>query len=326
MIKSTIKNLYFLVWLALFVFGPTVLYAQSYPNNPVRLIVPQPPGGTTDTLARLLATELSLMWGVPVIVDNKGGAAQIIGTEIVAKAPSDGYTLGMVISTHAVNPSLRARMPYDAVEDFTPISLVAWVTDIVTLNSSLPPKNLKEFIEYVKENPGKLNYGSAGTGTSTHLAGEFFQQITGTKMQHVPFSGGAQANTALLGSHTSMMFANFTSMMPFVKAGKVNALAVTSSKRNPALPNLPTTAEAGLPGFEVSEWFGVVSPANTPKFIVEKISIDIKKILSNPDTRKKLLEQGIEPVGSSPGEFSALIKSEITKWSTVVKKSGITAE
>jgi hypothetical protein len=145
-------------------------------------------------------------------------------------------------------------------------------------------------------------------------------------MQHVPFSGGAQANTALLGSHTSMMFANFTSMMPFVKAGKVNALAVTSSKRNPALPNLPTTAEAGLPGFEVSEWFGVVSPANTPKFIVEKISIDIKKILSNPDTRKKLLEQGIEPVGSSPGEFSALIKSEITKWSTVVKKSGITAE
>jgi len=298
-------------------------HAQNYPSTQVRLIVPQPPGGTTDTIGRLIGSNLSKMWDVPVVVENKGGAAQIIGTQTLSRAAPDGYTIGLVISTHAVNPAMHAKLPYDGIRDFAPISLIAWVTDIVTLNPELPPKTLEEFIAYVKANPGKLNYGSAGVGTSTHLAGELFQQMTDTKMVHVPYSGGANATSALLGGHVSMLFANFTSIMPHIKAGKLRALAVTSANRNPALPDLPTSAEAGLPGFEVSEWFGVLAPAGTPQPIVDKISADIAKVLADPAVREQLVTQGIEPVGSTPEEFATLIKDETAKWADVIKKAGI---
>lgn len=299
---------------------------QTYPGKPVRFIVPQPPGGTTDILARMIGQRLSLDWGQSVVIDNRGGAGQIIGTEAMVKATPNGYTIGMVISTHAVNPSLYKKIPYDAVRDFAPVTHVAWVTDIVVLQLSLPAKTFKEFIALAKSKSMPISYGSAGNGTSTHLAGELFKQMTGADMMHVPFKGGAQATIGLLSGEVSMMFANFTSMLPNVKAGKVRALAVTSAKRNVATPDLPTAAEAGLPGFEVSEWFGIVAPAGTPKEIVTKINADVVQILARADMRDQLLSQGIEPVGSGHEQFGSLIKSEMVKWARVIKQAGITAD
>src|SRR5438034_5972010 len=249
----------------LVVAAPVALGQVAYPTKPVRLVVPFPAGGTTDLLARAAAQKLSEAWGQQVIVDNRPGAAGNIGAELVAKAAPDGYTLLMgTVGTHAINASLYAKMPYDHVKDFAPVILVAGVPNVLVVNPSLPVHSVQELIAYAKANPGKLNFASSGSGTSIHLSGELFKVMTGVQMTHVPYKGSAPALQDLLGGQVQLMFDNLPPSLPQIKAGRLRALAVTSATRAPALPDVPTVAEAGLPGFEASSWFGVLAPAGTP--------------------------------------------------------------
>src|SRR5690349_12578544 len=251
--------------------GAPVVPAQpaTYPTKPIRLIVPFPPAGTTDILARAVAQKLSETWGQQVVVDNHPGAGGNIGSDIVAKASPDGYTLLMgTVGTHAINPSLYAKMPYDHVKDFAPVILVAGVPNVLVVNPALPVKSVQELIVYGKANPGKLNFASSGNGTSIHLSGELFKTMTGIQMTHVPYKGSSPALTDLIAGQVQLMFDNLPSSLQFIKAGKLRALAVTSLERSSALPDVPTLAESGLPGFEVSSWFGVLAPAGTPNDII----------------------------------------------------------
>ena len=300
-----------------------VAHAEAYPSKPITMIVPFPAGGTTDILARAIGQELFKTLGQQVIVDNRPGAGGNIGSALVAKAAPDGYTLLMgTVGTHAINASLYAKMPYDTVKDFAPITQVAAVPNILVVNPTLPVKSVKELIAYAKANPGKLNFASSGNGTSIHLSGELFKTMAGVDMTHIPYKGSAPALTDLLGGQVNLMFDNMPSALPHVKAGKLRALAVTSGKRSPAAPDLPTIEEAGVPGYEASSWFGVLAPAGTPPDIVNKLNAEIVRILKTPEMKERLSSQGAEPVGSSPGEFAAHIKAEMAKWAKVVKESG----
>jgi tripartite-type tricarboxylate transporter receptor subunit TctC len=297
--------------------------AQSYPDKPIKLVVPFAPAGATDVLARIVGQKLSELEKQPVIVDNRAGAGGNIGSDAVAKAAPDGYTLLMgAVGTHAINVSLYKKMPYDPVKDFVPVVLVATVPNVLVVPASLPVNSVKELIAYGKANPGKLNFGSSGNGTSIHLSGELFKSMTGVDMQHVPYKGSGPATVDLLSGQVQMMFDNLPSAMPNIKSGKLKALAVTSAKRSPSLPDVPTIAEAGVPGYEAPSWFGILVPKGTPPEIVAKLNTDINKILAMPDTKKKFLEQGAEPAGGTPEQFAALINSEIPKWAKVVKASG----
>ncbi len=297
--------------------------AQSYPDKPIKLVVPFAPAGATDVLARIVGQKLSELEKQPVIVDNRAGAGGNIGSDAVAKAAPDGYTLLMgAVGTHAINVSLYKKMPYDPVKDFIPVVLVATVPNVLVVPASLPVNSVKELIAYGKANPGKLNFGSSGNGTSIHLSGELFKSMTGMDMQHVPYKGSGPATVDLLSGQVQMMFDNLPSAMPNIKSGKLKALAVTSAKRSPSLPDVPTIAEAGVPGYEAPSWFGILVPKGTPPGIVAKLNTDINKILAMPDTKKKFLEQGAEPAGGTPEQFAALINSEIPKWAKVVKASG----
>ena len=297
--------------------------AASYPTKPVRLVVPFPAGGTTDILARAVAQQLSVGWGQQVIVDNRPGAGGNIGSELVAKAAPDGYTLLMgTVGTHAINPSLYAKMPYDHVKDFTPVVLVAGVPNVLVVNPSLPVHSVPELIAYAKANPGKLNFASSGNGTSIHLSGELFRTMTGVDMTHVPYKGSAPALTDLIGGQVQLMFDNLPSSLQFIRTGKLRALAVTSAARSTALPELPTLAEAGLPGFEASSWFGILAPAGTPKDIVAKINAAVGSWLASPEAKEKLLAQGAIAAGGSPDAFVKHIDAETAKWAKVVKASG----
>jgi tripartite-type tricarboxylate transporter receptor subunit TctC len=297
--------------------------AQSYPDKPIKLVVPFAPAGATDVLARIVGQKLSELEKQPVIVDNRAGAGGNIGSDAVAKAAPDGYTLLMgAVGTHAINVSLYKKMPYDPVKDFIPVVLVATVPNVLVVPASLPVNSVKELIAYGKANPGKLNFGSSGNGTSIHLSGELFKSMTGMDMQHVPYKGSGPATVDLLSGQVQMMFDNLPSAMPNIKSGKLKALAVTSAKRSPSLPDVPTIAEAGVPGYEAPSWFGILVPKGTPPEIVAKLNTDINKILAMPDTKKKFLEQGAEPAGGTPEQFAALINSEIPKWAKVVKASG----
>lgn len=308
---------------SLFCLAASVALAQGYPNKPVRMVVPFPPGGTTDILARAVGQKLSEAWGSQVIIDNRPGAGGNIGTDIVAKAAPDGYTLLMAtVGTHAINGSLYAKLPFDPVKDFAPVTLVASVPNVLVVHPSLPATSVKELIALAKSKPGELTFASSGNGTSIHLAGELFKTMTGTKMLHIPYKGSAPAITDLLGGQTNMMFDNLPSAMPHIKSGKLRALAVTSAHRSAALPDVPTIAESGIPGYEASSWFGVVAPAGTPKEIVAKINADIVRGLSAPDLKDRLSGQGAEPVGNTPEQFAAYIKTETAKWAKVVKESG----
>jgi tripartite-type tricarboxylate transporter receptor subunit TctC len=301
--------------------------AQPYPDKPIRMVVPFPAGGTTDILARAVAQKLSESLGQQVIVDNKPGAGGNIGAQEVARSAPDGYTLVMgTVGTHAINPSLYKKMPYDHVKDFAPVSLVASVPNLLVVHPSVPVNSVKELIAYAKANPGKLNFASSGNGTSIHLSGELFKTMTGVQMTHVPYKGSAPAVTDLLGGQVQVMFDNMPSALPHAKAGKLKPLAVTSAKRFPGTPDIPTMAESGVPGYEASSWFGVLAPAGTPKEIVNKLSTEIAKALKTPEMKKKLEEQGAEAVGSTPEEFAAHIKAETAKWAKVVKESGATVD
>ena len=308
-----------LCWLV----SPFAAAEAGYPTKPIRLVVPFPAGGTTDILARATAQKLSEALGQQVIVDNRPGAGGNIGTELVAKAPPDGYTLLMgTVGTHAINASLYSKLPYDHVKDFTPVILVAGVPNVLVVNPALPVNSVQELIAYGKANPGKLNFASSGSGTSIHLSGELFKTLTGVQMTHVPYKGSAPALTDLMGGQVQLMFDNLPSSLAFIKAGKLRALGVTSTTRAAALPDVPTLVEAGVPGFEASSWFGIVAPAGTPRDIVMRINTEVAKWLASPDARDKLSAQGAIAASGSPEDFARHIASETTKWARVVKESG----
>jgi tripartite-type tricarboxylate transporter receptor subunit TctC len=299
-------------------------HAQSpYPSKPIRLVVPFPAGGTTDILARAVAQRLTETMGQPVVVDNRPGAGGNIGAELVAKSAPDGYTLLMgTVGTHAINASLYAKMPYDHVRDFAPVILVAGVPNVLVVHPALPVNSVQELIAYGKANPGKLNFASSGNGTSIHLSAELFKTMTGVQMAHVPYKGSAPALVDLAGGQVQLMFDNLPSALALIKGGKLKALAVTSAQRSTALPDVPTVAESGLPGFEASSWFGLLAPAGTPKDIITKLNGEVAKWLATPEAKEKLAAQGAIPFGLPPDEFARHIAAETVKWQKVVKDSG----
>ncbi|HEY8553451.1 MAG TPA: tripartite tricarboxylate transporter substrate binding protein [Burkholderiales bacterium] len=308
---------------ALAVLGIGVQAADDYPSKPIKMVVPFPPGGTTDILARIVGQELTKAWGQQVVIENRAGAGGNIGSDIVAKAAPDGYTLLMgTVGTHGINMSLYKKMPYDAVKDFQPITVVAAVPNILVVHPSVPVHSVKELVDYAGKNPGKLSFASSGNGTSIHLSGELFKTLTGVQMTHVPYKGSAPAITDLLGGQVHLMFDNMPSAFPHVQAGKLRALAVTTAQRAAAAPDLPTIAEAGVPGYEATSWFGVLAPAGVPRPIVEKLYREIARILKDPQVSKEMRARGAEPVGNTPDEFAAYIKAEIEKWRKVVEASG----
>ena len=303
-------------------FAAFAAHAQ-YPNKPIKMVVPFPAGGTTDILARAVAADLQKVFGQPVIVENKAGAGGNIGSDSVAKSPPDGYTLLMgTVGTHAINVALYPKMPYDAVKDFVPISLVAGVPNVLVAAPGFPVNSVKDLIDMAKKSPDKTTFASSGNGTSIHLSGELFKQLAGVQMTHVPYKGSSAALPDVMSGQVNVMFDNAPSVMPQIKGGKLKAIAVTSSTRSPALPGVPTIAEAGLPGFEATSWFGVLAPAGTPKDIVDKLSQTIARAVQSAEFKERLAAQGAEGVGNTSEQFAAHIKTEIEKWAKVVKASG----
>jgi len=300
----------------------------AWPTKPVRIVVPFAPGGTTDILARALAPELGKAFGQTFVVENKAGAGGNLGADLVAKAPADGYTLLMgTVGTQAINPSLYPKMPYDAAKDFAPITLVAGVPNVLVMNPANAKAagitDVRSLIAYARANPGKLNMASSGNGTSIHLSGELFKTMTGTYMVHFPYKGSGPALLDLIGGTMDLMFDNLPSALPQVKAGKLVALAVTSSERSAALPDVATVAEAGpVKGFEATSWFGLLAPAGTSAEIVQRVQQEAAKALASPALKERLLSQGAIPGGTSPADFGRFIAAETKKWAAVVKASG----
>jgi len=309
---------------SLLVCLPLVAAAQAgdFPNKAIRLVVPFPPGGATDAAARLVAVKMSEHWGQPVLVDNRAGAGGNVGSDLVAKSPADGYTLVMgVTGSHAINTSLYSKMPYDPVADFVAISQVAVVPNVLVVHPSVPAKNLAELVALAKKEPGKLNYASLGNGTAAHLGMEMLKSDAGVDITHVPYKGSAPAVSDLLAGQVQMMVDGLPSALPHIKAGKLRAIALTSLRRSPSLPDLPTIAET-YPGFYADAWSGLFAPKGTPQPVVDKLSAEVQRILKLPDVREKLAALGAEPVGSTQAEFTAHVKREIDKWAKVVKASG----
>jgi tripartite-type tricarboxylate transporter receptor subunit TctC len=297
--------------------------AQDYPVRPIRIIVAYTPAGATDILARAVGQKMSENWGQPVIVDNRPGAAGNIGTEIAAKSAPDGYTLLMATAgTHGINPGLYRKLNWDPKE-FTGVSLVAMVPNILVVNNALPVKSVKELIAYAKANPGKLSYGSPGLGSTAHLSMELFKSMTGTNMIHVPYKGSAGVMADVISGQIALTMDNIPPYLPQVKAGKLRALAVSPSKRTPAAPEIPTVAEAGVPGYDSGAWFGLVAPAGTPKPVVDKLAHETQRILKLPDVRERIGALGAEVVGDAPEEFNAFMKSELAKWAKVIKDANV---
>jgi len=303
-------------------------YAQDkWPSKPITYIVPFAAGGTTDVLARVIANKLGPALGTSVIVDNKPGAGGNIGSDFVAKAAPDGYTiLGGTISSHAINVSLYPNMPYDPIKSFQPVTLIGTLPNVLVVNADSPYHNLKELIAAAKAKPEALTFGSSGNGTSQHLSSELFQSMTGSKMLHIPFKGSAPAMQALLGKQVDLVFENILSAVPLIQSGKLRALAVTSSKRASGLPDVPSLAEAGLPGYEIVSWQAVFAPAGTPQPIVQRLATEIGKIINEPDVKARLAGLGVEPSGAGPAELAALQKSEVAKWGKLIKASNIKVE
>ncbi|MEK6211688.1 MAG: tripartite tricarboxylate transporter substrate binding protein [Pseudomonadota bacterium] len=301
-------------------------FADTYPNKPIRIIVPYTPGGFNDTLARTLGQKLNEKWGRPVVVDNRPGGGTTIGTHLAAKAPADGHTLLVVSFAFGVNPSLYARLPYDTQRDFAPVVLAAGTPNILVVNPQLPVKSVQDLIALAKSKPGKLNYATAGNGSSNHLSMEMFKSMAGVDIVHVPYKGSAPAVTDLIGGQVDVMFDNVPNVLQHVKAGKLRGLAVSSGERSPFAPDLPTVAEAGVPGFDVSVWFGVVAPGGTRPAIVQRLNGEINRILLLAEVRQLFNRQGVESRGGTPGDFAAFLREQTVKWAKVVKESGAKAE
>ena len=304
----------------------TAVAAQDYPTKPVRLIIPFPPGGSNDVVGRLIATHLGERLGKQVVVDNRGaGAGGVVGTEVAANAPHDGYTLLIISLAHAVNPWLY-KLPYDPIKSFTPISILASGPNVLAINPSLPVNSVKELVALAKQKPGELQYASAGVGSFQHLGGELFKLDAGVDMLHVPFKGGGPAMIDVIGGHTKLLFSSLVQTTPHIRSGKLKALGTGGSKRSPVLPDLPTIAEAGVPGYEAVNWWGVVAPAGTPAPIIARLHKAIQEVQTSAEVQKQFSSEGAEIVQMTPTEFAAFIEKEMTKWGRVVKEGGIKAQ
>ena len=301
-------------------------HAQAWPSKPVSLVVPFPAGGTTDVLARALAARLSPAIGQPVIVENKPGAGATIGADYVAKAKADGHTLLIGAVHHTIASSVYKKLPYDLQKDLAPITTVALVPNVLVVNARTPAKNVNELVALIKAKPAEASYGSNGNGTAQHLIGTQFQQQTGTRLQHIPYKGSGPLATDLLGGQILMSFDTITPVLPHIKAGKLRPLAVTTAKRSPALPDVPTLQEAGLKDFDIGTWFGVLAPVGTPKPVLDRLSAEATKIIQSPDFKKRMDDIGAQPVGNSPAEMAAQIRSETDKFSLLVKAGNVTVE
>jgi tripartite-type tricarboxylate transporter receptor subunit TctC len=303
-------------------------WAQAYPAKSVRMVVPYPAGGYYDLLARVIGQKLGEMWGQTLVVDNRAGANGIVGTELVAKSPPDGYTIEMGgIGPHGINPSLYDKLPYDAVRDFAPVIHVANAPNVLVVHPSVPVASVAQLIALAKARPGQLNYASNGSGSSPHLSAEMFASMAGIRMQHVPYKGSAPAVTDILAGQVALLFGTMGDVVPHIRAGKLRALAVTGARRIPALPDVPTMIEAGVPGYESVAWFGVMAPAATPREIVLKLNQDIARTMQMPDVLEKITAQGsAEIVGGPPEQFGAFVRAEIAKWAKIVKESGAKAD
>ncbi len=308
------------------VAGAGICDAQNYPNRPIRFLVGFPPGGTSDILARTIGQKLAEAVGQQVVIENRPGAGGNIGAEAAAKSAPDGYTIFMSTTSQAISASLYAKLNYDLVKDFAPVIQAVNYTNLLVVHPSLPVKSVKELIALAKAKPGQLNYGTAGNGTPPHMTGELFKTYTGVNLQHVPYKGGAPAIADLLGGQITIMFDNVPPLLPHVQAGKMRPLAVTSLNRISVLRDVPTLDESGLKGFDSVAWNGVLAPAGTPKDIIARLNAEILRILSLPDVRERLSSQGADPVGGTPEQFAALIRSEIKKWAKVVKDSGASVD
>jgi tripartite-type tricarboxylate transporter receptor subunit TctC len=321
---STIRALALKTGALLFVLT-TIATAQDYPSKPVRVIIPFPPGGINDTVGRLVATQLSTRLGKQFVVDNRGGAGGIVGTELTANAPKDGYTLLVISLAHAVNPWLY-KLPYDPIKAFAPVAIVASAPNVITVHPSLPVHSVKELIALAKEKPGQVQYASAGVGSFMHLGGELFKLSTGVNLLHVPFRGAGPAMIDILGGHTKVAFATTLTAPPYVRDGKLRALGIGAATRSPALPDVPTVAEAGVPGYEVANWIGIVAPAGTPQAIIDKLHQEISAIQDSPEVARQFASEGAEPVRMSSAAFGATMVAEMAKWERVVREGGIKAE
>lgn len=306
---------------------PAAAQTQNYPAKAIRVVVPFPPGGFSDVFGRILAGKMHESWGQPAVVENRPGAGGNIGADIVAKSPPDGYTLVMgTIGTHAINASLFSKMPYDPIRDFTPVAFVVEAEGLLVVHPSVPAKTVKELVALAKARPGDLTVSSAGSGTTSHLAGELFKTMTKTEMVHVPYKGNVPAITGLLSGESSMLFATLPTVLPQVKAGRLRGIAVLGGKRSVAVPEFPTLAEAGLKGFEVNNWTGVFAAAGTPAAIVAKLNGEVNRIMQLPEVQARLPREGLAYVAMTPEQFAAFVKAEKDKWGPLVKASGARAD
>lgn len=296
--------------------------AQQYPTKPIKLILPFPTGGATDVMSRILAEKLTPRLGQTVIVENKPGAGTMLASEYVAKAPADGYTLLMAASSLVIAPSLYSKVNYDPIKDFTPVTQVAAVIHLVVVNPNLPVKSIQDLIAYLKANPGKVSYGSTGSGTSTHLEAELFKKMAGVEIQHIPYKGSTPALADLVGGQTSMMFDPIASSKPYLESGRLRALAVTTAQRSVSAPDLPTVAESGLPDYEAMPWLGIVAPAGTPKAVVDRLYKEVSEVLKMQDVKDRFKSLGLDIIGNTPAEFATFIAQDQKKWDLVIKNSG----
>jgi tripartite-type tricarboxylate transporter receptor subunit TctC len=300
--------------------------AQAWPARSVRYIVPFPPAGTADILSRFVAEKLPAALGQPVVVENRAGAAGNVGTDYVAKSAPDGYTILMATVAQSISETLYTKLPFSFARDLAPVALVARVPNVMEVHPSMPVKTVKEFIALAKARPGQINFASSGSGTSIHMSGELFKMLTGVDINHVPYKGSGPALIDLVGGQVSVMWDNLPSSMPHIKSGRLRAIAMTTATRYPELPQLPTIAESGVPGFEASSWFGVVAPAGTPREAITRLNTEINRALNLPDLRERFAQQGAIPGPGTPEDFGKWIRSEITKWAKVVKASGARVE
>jgi tripartite-type tricarboxylate transporter receptor subunit TctC len=298
----------------------------GYPSKPIRLIVPFSPGGSADNLARTMQPALSAALGQPLVIDNRGGASSVIGTELAARSPADGYTMLLITTTHTVNPSLMKKLPYDTIRDFAPVSLAASQPNLLAVHPSVPAKSVKELVALAKGKSAHFTYASGGAGSSPHLSGELFKLVAGIDLTHVPFKGSGPGVTALLGGQVTMMFAGPLVFDAHIKSGKVRALAVADRKRSGILPDIPTMAEAGFPGVETGTWYGFLAPSGTPGAVAESFHDTLVKVMAAPEMKSRLLAQGVDIVAAGPREFDRIIREEVDKWAKLVKRAGITSE
>ena len=320
------RTMSILLSLALVAAHAPAALAQAYPSKSVRIVVPFPPGGTADIFTRVIAQKMTEAWGQTVLVENRPGAGTVIGTQFVARSPGDGYTLLVMANSFTIGPSVRANLPYDALKDFAPVTELVYSPNVVAVNPSVPARTLQELIALARAQPGKLSYATVGPAATQHVAGEMLKQAAKIDLIYVPFPGGAPSVAAVVGGHVNIVIANISEVMPHIEAGRLRALAITSRERDPTLKSVPTVMESGIKDYEVITWFGVVAPAGTPPDVVAKINAEMARVLKLPDVREKLTQQGLYPIGSSPEQLGARIRSEIARYAVVVKEAGIKAD